>query len=434
MRKFVGVLLSVFLVFGSFFASYAETASDGMQVFENIDYTKTSYIRVFYNGSELEFDYRPQAINGRIMVPVSGIFKYLGINVNWDPDTKTVNAWNEETSISFVIGSNRAIVNGQERILDVPAMAINGKTMVPVRFLSDSMGYNIVWVQASNILLMSEKDILEWRYSGYEKVEPYKEFEVKYINGVNTQESRYNGKNHDVKFYDLFSSDGRLVADVPEFNVANYGTGWKIQSPFEGRTYWIDIELLSGAYENSRLYGYDNMSVISMNDLAESANAGNYIKIKVEDHFFDLDMWNKVDESKDSSMAAINDPELIKGKIIQNHDTLLRVMVNDRYDSVMSMDSIVLPLLGAAKEDSYSVLIKDPKSIFNWSDEIWNRLKGEKPWIGMTGDMITVQRLGKPDKVSKITTKRSVYELWVYEDEYLDSVYYFDKGILTAMW
>ena len=176
MRKFVSVLLSVFLVFGSFFASYADTASDGMQVFENIDYTKTSYIRVFYNGSELEFDYRPQAINGRIMVPVSGIFKYLGINVNWDPDTKTVNAWNEETSISFVIGSNRAIVNGQERILDVPAMAINGKTMVPVRFLSDSMGYNIVWVQASNILLMSEKDILEWRYSGYEKVEPYKEF------------------------------------------------------------------------------------------------------------------------------------------------------------------------------------------------------------------------------------------------------------------
>ena len=48
--------------------------------------------------------------------------------------------------------------------------------------------------------------------------------------------------------------------------------------------------------------------------------------------------------------------------------------------------------------------------------------------------MIAVQRLGKPDKVSKITTKRSVYELWVYEDEYLDSVYYFDKGILTAMW
>lgn len=434
MNKILSIFLVVFLTFGGSYVSYGETNSQGMQVFENIDYNKTSQIRVFYNGNELGFDYSPQAINGRIMVPVSGIFKHLGINVSWDSATKTVNAWNNETNISFVIGSKTAMVDNQEIYLDVPAMAINGKTMVPVRFLSESMGYNIVWVQGSNILLMSENTILEWRYSGYEQVAPYKEFETKYINGVKTQEVRYNGKNHDVKFYNLFSADGRVVPDVPEFNIPNYGTGWRTQSPFAGNTYWVDIEMLKGAYDNSRLYDNNGLTVMSMSTLEESAHAGNYIKLKIDDHFFDLSIWKAVDDSKDPSLATVNSTELVKGRVIPSHDTLFKVTVNDRYDAVISLDSLISPILNINKEQSYAILQSDPKYMFKWDDDVWNRLKGEKPWIGMTGDMIAVQRLGKPNKVSKITTKLSEYELWVYEGQYIDSVYYFDKGILTAMW
>ncbi|WP_051188580.1 copper amine oxidase N-terminal domain-containing protein [Proteocatella sphenisci] len=434
MNKILSVFLAVFLTLGGSYVSYGETNSQNMQTFENINYNKTSYIRVFYNGNELEFDYRPQAINGRIMVPVSGIFKHLGINVSWDSATKTVNAWNNETNISFVIGSKTAMVDNQERYLDVPAMAINGKTMVPVRFLSESMGYNIVWVQGSNILLMSENTILEWRYSGYEQVAPYKEFETKYINGVKTQEVRYNGKNHDVKFYNLFSADGRVVPDVPEFNIPNYGTGWRTQSPFVGNTYWVDIDMLKGPYANSRLYDNNGLTVMSMRTLEESAHAGNYIKLKINDHFFDLSIWNSVDDSKDRALSTINNPELVKGRVIPSHDTLFKVTVNDRYDAVISLDSLISPILNINKEQSYAILQSDPKYMFNWDDDVWNRLKGEKPWIGMTGDMIAVQRLAKPSKVSKITTQLSEYELWVYEGQYIDSVYYFDKGILTAMW
>ena len=68
--------------------------------------------------------------------------------------------------------------------------------MVPLRFLSENMGYNVIWVGASNLILMSKNDVVEWRYEGFENVPPYKKYEVKYVNGTKTNETRYNGANH----------------------------------------------------------------------------------------------------------------------------------------------------------------------------------------------------------------------------------------------
>jgi len=52
----------------------------------------------------------------------------------------------------------------------------------------------------------------------------------------------------------------------------------------------------------------------------------------------------------------------------------------------------------------------------------------------MTGDMLLVQKQTNPDKTTQVTTKFSVLELWVYTNEFGDSVYCFDDNILTSMW
>lgn len=174
------------------------TVEGDKAIFENVDYQKSDSIRVFSDGTQIQFDVSPQIIYGRTLVPMRAIFESIGLTVNWEDSTKTASGNNAENSIALTIGSNKAIVNNKEKSLDVPASIINGRTMVPLRFLSENMGYNVVWVGDSNLILMSKKDVVEWRYEGYENVEPYREYEVKYVNGTKTSETRYNGNTHGV--------------------------------------------------------------------------------------------------------------------------------------------------------------------------------------------------------------------------------------------
>lgn len=160
-------------------------------LFTNINYNKSENIRVILDNKELRFDITPQIINGRTLVPMRAIFESLGLTVSWNKESKKASVVSGGKTIEFIIGSNTAIVNNKEENLDVPASIIEGRTLIPLRFLSENMGYNVVWIGESNLILLSKKDIVEWRYGGYEIIEPYKEYEVKYVNGILTDEIRH---------------------------------------------------------------------------------------------------------------------------------------------------------------------------------------------------------------------------------------------------
>lgn len=173
--------------------SFSQKFASMMNAFSGINYTPKNYIRVFYDGSEISFDVKPQIVSGCTLVPMRGIFEKFGLTVSWDNSTKVAEGTSNGSKISFKIGSKVATVNGVTKSLDVPAQEIGGKTMIPLRFLSESMGYNVVWVNNSKLILLSKNDIIEWRYGGYEKAEPHKEYEYKYVNGVKTSDFRYTG-------------------------------------------------------------------------------------------------------------------------------------------------------------------------------------------------------------------------------------------------
>lgn len=75
----------------------------------------------------------------------AGDFEALGTEINWDEKTQTVTATKDITTITVIIGSQQATVNGQVKPLDVPAQIINGRTLVPVRFISESLGASVIW-------------------------------------------------------------------------------------------------------------------------------------------------------------------------------------------------------------------------------------------------------------------------------------------------
>lgn len=103
-------------------------------------------IKVTVNGKFVEFpDMKPVIKNGRTLVPVRAIFEALNVEPKWNGETRTVTASNEITTIILPIGSNHATVNDKQIELDVPATIINGRTVVPTRFIAECLGATVDW-------------------------------------------------------------------------------------------------------------------------------------------------------------------------------------------------------------------------------------------------------------------------------------------------
>jgi hypothetical protein len=104
-------------------------------------------IRVMVNDDPIGFaGTQPMTIGSRVFVPLRGVFERMGAFVEWNPASRTVQATGNNNDVRLTIGSNTAWVNGQSNYMDAPARLINGRTMVPLRFLSESLGAQVNWL------------------------------------------------------------------------------------------------------------------------------------------------------------------------------------------------------------------------------------------------------------------------------------------------
>ncbi len=105
-------------------------------------------ITVKIDGVEVVFpDQKPILHNDRTMVPLRAIFEALGAEVAWDNDTNTAIAKRGDIYILVQIDNNKLIRNNDVIELDVPAMLLNDRTLVPVRAISEAFGCNVEWVE-----------------------------------------------------------------------------------------------------------------------------------------------------------------------------------------------------------------------------------------------------------------------------------------------
>ena len=114
------------------------------------------YVRV---GNEiLGFETPPVTESDRTLVPMRFLFEQLGADVTWDEATETATAKKANTTINFAIDNTTATVNGVEAVMDVPARLVGDKTMVPLRFLSEEMGYNVEWDEETRMATVITSD------------------------------------------------------------------------------------------------------------------------------------------------------------------------------------------------------------------------------------------------------------------------------------
>ena len=102
-------------------------------------------MNVTLDGVPLAFEAAPVIENGRVMAPMRGILQPLGYTVQWNEAEQTVLAEKNGVSISLPIGRDTAVVNGSTVPLDAPARIIQERTFVPLRFLAEHSGAQVLW-------------------------------------------------------------------------------------------------------------------------------------------------------------------------------------------------------------------------------------------------------------------------------------------------
>jgi hypothetical protein len=105
-------------------------------------------LSVIVNKKRVDFsgDVKPFInLDNRTMVPVRFVSNELGASVDWDPDLKKVTISQAGKMIVLIIGDSFARVNGQRVEFDTAAVIMDGRTMVPLRFVSQSFGADVGW-------------------------------------------------------------------------------------------------------------------------------------------------------------------------------------------------------------------------------------------------------------------------------------------------
>lgn len=123
-------------------------------------------ISVTYNGQAIEFDQAPVIQDGRTLVPLRAIFETLGAEVYWNGDIQTVTAYRYDDVISLQIGSNILFKNDTEIEIDVPAQIINDRTLVPVRAISEAFEYDVAWDDYTRtVIITASEEYIEPEYT-----------------------------------------------------------------------------------------------------------------------------------------------------------------------------------------------------------------------------------------------------------------------------
>lgn len=118
-------------------------------------------IKVVKDGSTLSFDANPEIINGRTFVPYRKLAEEIGAEVDWNASTQKVTVTKGGKNVQLAIGSTKATVNGKAVTLDAAAVVKGNRTLVPLRFLSESLGLWVKWNDSTKTVTINSQITVE---------------------------------------------------------------------------------------------------------------------------------------------------------------------------------------------------------------------------------------------------------------------------------
>jgi len=109
----------------------------------------------YVNGQLQTMDAAPVIMQGRTVLPIKYVASPLGAQVDWNAAEQKVTITLNSKVVELWINRNTARINGQETLIDpnnpavTPVILPPGRTMLPLRFIAESLGSSVEWNQPS---------------------------------------------------------------------------------------------------------------------------------------------------------------------------------------------------------------------------------------------------------------------------------------------
>lgn len=149
--RFINIFISIFVFLMVFFVIMGKPVAAATH----------DDINLVINNKQVAADVMPIIQNDRTLVPARAVFETLGGNVEWDQSNYMVTVKYDNIVVILKINNKVATVNGEEKMLDVPAAIINGRTMIPARFVAEELGFLVGWVDSTRTVTIASPERTE---------------------------------------------------------------------------------------------------------------------------------------------------------------------------------------------------------------------------------------------------------------------------------
>lgn len=125
------------------------------QVAATAQASSNKVIQIFLDGNLLESDTAPYIKPAEKITMVPARVISVGIGATITPTNKNITIQKDSNIIVLTPGSKTAVVNGKEVGLDVSVEFVNGRTMLPLRFVSEELGLEVAWNGNDKIITLT---------------------------------------------------------------------------------------------------------------------------------------------------------------------------------------------------------------------------------------------------------------------------------------
>ena len=126
-------------------------------------------VKLVINQKEAEVNYQPALMdqaayskNGRTLVPFRFLGESLGAKITWNADKGQAQLSLAGRAVIVTAGSKAAYVDGRMSMLDVPAETRSGRLFIPLRFVSEALGADVTYDDQRQLIQIRSVDQSDW--------------------------------------------------------------------------------------------------------------------------------------------------------------------------------------------------------------------------------------------------------------------------------
>lgn len=185
-------------------------------------------VNVYVNESVLQSDATPFIVDGRTMVPMRSIFETLGAEVSWDVNTRKIQATKGDIKIALQIDNNTLYQNERTVMLEVAPTIIGDRTFVPLRAVSESLSADVEWAEDIKTVYINSPDMYQkYKIASKDEFVTVYSADGKSVGIIKSELDSYISNGwYKYPVATMYSADGRTTIIAAEETELYLSQGW----------------------------------------------------------------------------------------------------------------------------------------------------------------------------------------------------------------